>query len=61
MPHFGTNYCWRPGFGGGPFYPELNVDKKVLRNFRMHLEALDNGAGPDVDLATCTESKDFRR
>ena len=35
---------------GGPFYPELNVDKKVLRNLRMHLEALDDGAGPDVDL-----------
>jgi len=40
---------WRPGFGR-PFYPELNVDKKVLRNLRMHLEALDDGAGPDVDL-----------
>ena len=40
---------WRPGFGA-PFYPELNVDKKVLRNLRMHLEALDDGAGPDVDL-----------
>ena len=40
---------WRPGFGR-PFYPELNVDKIVLRNLRMHLEALDDGAGPDVDL-----------
>src|SRR5438105_3026795 len=40
---------WRPGFGG-PFYPELNVDKNVLRNLRMHLEALDDGAGPNVDL-----------
>jgi len=40
---------WRPGFGR-PFYPELNVDKKVLRNLRMHLEAIDDGAGPDVDL-----------
>ena len=40
---------WRPGFGR-PFYPELNVDKKVLQNLRMHLEALDDGAGPDVDL-----------
>src|SRR5262249_54209833 len=40
---------WRPGFGR-PFYPELNVDKKVLRNLRMHLEALDDGAGPDVNL-----------
>ncbi len=40
---------WRPGFGA-PFYPELNVDKTVLRNLRMHLEALDDGAGPDMDL-----------
>ena len=41
---------WRPGFGS-PFYPELNVDKTVLRNLRMHLEALrTTGAGPDVDL-----------
>jgi len=40
---------WRPGFGR-PFHPELNVDKTVLRNLRMHLEALDDGAGPDVDL-----------
>jgi L-alanine-DL-glutamate epimerase-like enolase superfamily enzyme len=40
---------WRPGFGS-PFYPELNVDKTVLRNLRMHLEALRDGAGRDVDL-----------
>ena len=40
---------YRPGFGS-PFYPELNIDKKVLRNLRMHLEALDDGAGRDVDL-----------
>jgi galactonate dehydratase len=40
---------WRPGFGR-PFYPELNVDKTVLKNLRMHLEAIDDGAGPDVDL-----------
>jgi galactonate dehydratase len=40
---------WRPGFGA-PFYPELNVDKSVLRNLRLHLEALDDGAGPDMDL-----------
>ena len=40
---------WRPGFGS-PFYPELNVDKTVLRNLRLHLEALREGAGPDVDL-----------
>jgi L-alanine-DL-glutamate epimerase-like enolase superfamily enzyme len=40
---------WRPGFAS-PFYPELNVDKPVLRNLCMHLEALRDGAGPEVDL-----------
>jgi L-alanine-DL-glutamate epimerase-like enolase superfamily enzyme len=40
---------WRPGFGA-PFYPELNVDSHVLKNLRMHLEALRDGAGPDVGL-----------
>jgi len=40
---------WRPGFGS-PFYPELNVDRTVLRNLRMHLEAMRDGAGPDVDI-----------
>ncbi len=40
---------WRPGFGV-PFYPELNVDKRVLRNLRTHLEAIRDGAGPDMDL-----------
>jgi len=40
---------WRPGFGV-PFYPELNVEKRVLRNLRTHLEAIRDGAGPDVDL-----------
>lgn len=40
---------WRPGFGA-PFYPELNVDKTLIRNLRMHLEALRDGAGPEVEL-----------
>jgi L-alanine-DL-glutamate epimerase-like enolase superfamily enzyme len=40
---------WRPGFSA-PFSPELNVDRKVLRNLRMHLEALRDGTGPDVDI-----------
>src|SRR5215472_4656349 len=40
---------WRPGFGV-PFMPELNVNKNVLRNLRAHLEAMRDGAGPDVDL-----------
>jgi L-alanine-DL-glutamate epimerase-like enolase superfamily enzyme len=40
---------WRPGFGV-PFLPELNVDRDVLRNLRLHLETIREGAGPDVDL-----------
>src|SRR5688572_31747975 len=40
---------WRPGFGA-PAYPERNVDRHVLRNLRMHLEAIREGAGPDMDL-----------
>jgi galactonate dehydratase len=40
---------WRPGFAV-PFQPELNVDKKVLRNLRAHLEAIRAGAGNDMDL-----------
>ena len=30
--------------------PELNVEKRVLRNLRTHLEAIRDGAGPDMDL-----------
>ncbi len=40
---------YRPGFGS-PYYPELNIDKTVLRNLRMHLEALRDGLGPDLGL-----------
>jgi len=40
---------WRPGFGA-PFYPELNVEPGLLRDLRMHLEALREGAGPDVEI-----------
>ena len=40
---------WRPGFGS-PFLPEINVDRKVLRDLRMHLEAIRDGAGPDIDI-----------
>ncbi len=40
---------WRPGFGV-PFLPELNVDRRVLRNLRAHLDAIRAGAGPDMDL-----------
>lgn len=41
--------AWRPGFGV-PFQPALNVDRKLLRNVRAHLEALRDGAGPDVEI-----------
>src|ERR1700692_1960144 len=40
---------WRPGFGS-PFQPEINVDRKVLRDLRTHLEAIRDGAGPDFDI-----------
>ena len=40
---------WRPGFGV-PFSPEINVEREVLKNLVMHLEALRDGAGPDVDI-----------
>jgi len=40
---------WRPGFGV-PFEPGLNVERKVLRDLVSHLEALRDGAGPDVDI-----------
>ena len=40
---------WRPGFGV-PFQPALNVEKDVLRNLRMHLEAFRDGAGPEMDI-----------
>ena len=45
----GKPHGWRPGFGT-PFEPELNVDRKVLRDLHMHLEAMRDGAGPDVDI-----------
>lgn len=40
---------WRPGFGV-PFYPELNVERKLIADLRMHLEALREGAGPEVEI-----------
>ncbi len=41
--------AWRPGFGV-PFQPDLNVDRKILRNIRAHLEALRKGTGPDTEI-----------
>jgi len=40
---------WAPGFGK-PFSPELNVDRKVLKGLREHLEIIREAAGPDVDI-----------
>ena len=40
---------WRPGFAA-PFTPELNVERTVLRNLRQHLDAMRDGAGPDIDI-----------
>jgi L-alanine-DL-glutamate epimerase-like enolase superfamily enzyme len=40
---------WAPGFGI-PFAPGLNVDRGTLRDLRRHLEALREGAGPDVEI-----------
>ncbi|MFZ9677049.1 MAG: mandelate racemase/muconate lactonizing enzyme family protein, partial [Quisquiliibacterium sp.] len=40
---------WAPGFGK-PFVPELNVDRKVLKGLREHLEIMREAAGPDVDI-----------
>ena len=41
--------AWRPGFAV-PFEPGLNVECKLLRSVRAHLEALRDGAGPDVGI-----------
>ncbi len=40
---------WRPGFGS-PNQPAVNVERDILTNLRMHLEALRDGVGPDVDI-----------
>src|SRR6476661_7838404 len=40
---------YRPGFGS-PYFPELNIDRTVLTNLHMHLEALRDGLGPDLGL-----------
>ncbi len=45
----GDAYAWRPGTAV-PFYPELNVGPKLIRNVRDHLEALREGAGPDIEI-----------
>jgi L-alanine-DL-glutamate epimerase-like enolase superfamily enzyme len=39
------------GFAHTPGYPELNVDRRVLRTLKRQLTALREGAGPDVHIA----------
>ena len=45
----GTARGWRPGFGT-PFEPGRNVERSTLRDLRAHLDALREGAGPDIDI-----------
>jgi L-alanine-DL-glutamate epimerase-like enolase superfamily enzyme len=45
----GPAYAWRPGFAA-PFYPELNVERKLVRNLQDCIAALRDGAGPDMDI-----------
>ncbi len=45
----GTARGWRPGFGT-PFEPGRNVERSTLRDLRAHLQALREGAGPDIDI-----------
>ena len=40
---------WSPGFGQ-PFQPDLNVGRTVISQLRAQLEALREGAGPDMDI-----------
>ena len=41
---------YMPGFGRGPGYPALNVEKKVIDDLRAQLEAFRAGAGPDIGI-----------
>ncbi|MES1924319.1 mandelate racemase/muconate lactonizing enzyme family protein [Salinisphaera sp. T31B1] len=45
----GSARAWRPGFSA-PFYPELNIDRTVIRNMLDTIEALRAGAGADMDI-----------
>jgi L-alanine-DL-glutamate epimerase-like enolase superfamily enzyme len=40
---------WGAGFGR-PFYPELNMEKKITRQIHAEYEAFRDGAGPDMDI-----------
>ena len=45
----GSVRAWMAGFGA-PFSPGLNIDRSLIRSVRAHLEALRDGAGPDVEI-----------
>src|SRR5690606_21115029 len=45
----GPAYAWRPGFAS-PFQPDLNIERRHVRNLRNNIEALREGAGPDMDI-----------
>lgn len=40
---------WMAGFSA-PYLPSLNIDPPLIKSIRAHLEALADGAGPDVEL-----------
>lgn len=40
---------WAPGFGS-PFAPARNVERRIVRELRRHLDAFREGAGEDVDI-----------
>ncbi len=41
---------WQPGFAHQAGWPELNVDRTILRRIERQLAAFREGAGEDVDL-----------
>jgi galactonate dehydratase len=45
----GSVRAWMAGFGA-PFSPGLNIDTPLIRSVQAHLEALRDGAGPDVEI-----------
>ncbi|SEE11503.1 L-alanine-DL-glutamate epimerase [Rhodococcus pyridinivorans] len=45
----GAPKAWMAGFGA-PFEPGLNIDAPLIRDVVNHLEALRDGAGPDVEV-----------
>jgi len=40
---------WGAGFGT-PFFPELNVEREIVRGLREHLRIVREAAGPEMDI-----------